>query len=571
MPRSPSPPPRWKAFRLHLLLILAAAAVLVAGGIAVAQDRTITAAVSIAQDDLAAGLYTPNQVVQSGRQFFAVSFLPADAHGEGPNGPRSEIRRELWGNFATPFPLSVPFARVDGLDSQSCFACHNTAGTYVPPGELAKTQKPGPVGGAGDFAVALLSFPEEDSDFPERLTHILRAPPRAFGSAYLQELALEMTDDLLAIEETTLEQAKASGQSQTNPLITKGVSFGSITFTCLDPDCDTVARDASAVEGVSPVDLIVRPFQHKGVTATLRSFTKSALDFHHSLQAVEVFGINVDCDDDDLINEMAVDNVNPVFSQNALPVQRSLGNVAALVAFTGMLRPPGRDFSSGGDPEKGEELFKEIGCADCHVPELTTRRRPQFRIELAEPGDGCPTSCGPYGCTSLGSGIEADSAIHPAVKAVTAQRAAEKVAALCPSGFYCIDLTSPGPLPDEFFPRLPANGNRTVTVPLYSDLKRHDLGVFLTQTDPPQPDDVDTPIPNQEWLTSKLWGVADNGPWIHDGRARTLREAIVFHAGELGNDPNSEAHGEVQSYLGLPAADQQAVIDFLETLRIPIP
>ena len=123
----------------------------------------------------------------------------------------------------------------------------------------------------------------------------------------------------------------------------------------------------------------------------------------------------------------------------------------------------------------------------------------------------------------------------------------------------------------EFFPRLPANPDTTVTVPLFSDLKRHDMGQFLAQVDPQQADDAGNNIPNREWLTSKLWGVVDNGPWIHDGRARSLREAILMHAGPNGTDTDSEASPVIASFLALSPTDQQAIIDFLETLTIPNP
>lgn len=562
--RSSSSPSPWKAFRLHILLGLAAVLVLLAAGFAVGQDRTITTPVSIAQDQLAAGAYTVNQVVQSGRQFFAVPFLKEDGHGEGNTGPRSGQRSLQWAGSTTD-PLSIPFLRVNGLDSQSCFACHNSAGTYVPKGELYRTQKPGQVGGAGDFAVALL----QNDDYPNTLSHILRVPPRVFGSAYLQELALEMTGDLLAIQQQAIQQAKLNpGKAVTLKLSTKGVDFGAITVTCPDPTCAKPAIDTTAVEGVS-ADLIVRPFQHKGVAATLRSFTKSALNFHHSMQAVEVVGINTDCDGDGFINELAVDNVNPVSGVSSLPVQQSLGNVAALVAFTGMLRPPAQVPS--GDSDKGLSLFNTIGCGGCHVNSLKTRPDPKLRIQLAQPAAGCPTNCGPYGCQQLGSFSEADATTHPAVLAAQAQAALPGTSHACPAGFYCIDLTNPGSVPPEFLPRLPANSDLTVTVPLFSDLKRHDMGKFLAQVDPKQADDAGNNIPNREWLTSKLWGVVDNGPWIHDGRARSLREAILMHAGPNGTDTDSDASSVIAAFLALSPADQQAIIDFLESLTIPNP
>ncbi len=32
--------------------------------------------------------------------------------------------------------------------------------------------------------------------------------------------------------------------------------------------------------------------------------------------------------------------------------------------------------------------------------------------------------------------------------------------------------------------------------------------------------------------TARLWGVADTAPYLHDGRAATLTEAILWHGGE---------------------------------------
>ena len=557
---SKTPQPRgWKAFRVHIVVALVAALVLVAGGLAIAQDRTVTPAVAIRQDQL--GSTPVSQVLESGRQFFAVSFLPADGHGEGNTGPRASQRTAMW-QTALHDPLLIPFLRVNGLDSQSCFACHNTAGTYVPDGQSARTQKPGGVGGAGDFAVALLG----SGNFPKELTHILRAPPRAFGSAYLQELAEEMTGDLLAIRQDAINQAQANpGTTITEALVTKTIGFGKIhaycspfTFPC------TVSVDTSDVEGVSP-DLIVRPLQHKGVAATLRSFVKSALNFHHSMQAVEVVGVNNDCDADGLINEMAVDVVTPATSNNDDQVQQSLGDVAALSAFTGMLRPP----TTGPDSHSADH------------GRIDLRRHRLHQVPRAEPEDRPPPAV-PHRAGRAGRRLPEQLRpvrLHPARQLRRGRRRrppggqggdqhrrwrwpARRPPTARP-GFYCIDLTNPGSgLSDEFLPRLPANPDGTVTVNLYSDLKRHEMGYDLEQLGDEQEDDSgDFGIPNEQYLTSKLWGVADNGPWLHDGRARTLSEAIVMHGGEAA--PQSAA------FQALSTTDQQAVIDFLETLIIP--
>jgi CxxC motif-containing protein (DUF1111 family) len=75
---------------------------------------------------------------------------------------------------------------------------------------------------------------------------------------------------------------------------------------------------------------------------------------------------------------------------------------------------------------------------------------------------------------------------------------------------------------------------------------------------PPRPDDE--PKPN-EWKTPPLWGVADSAPYLHDGSAPTLRDAILRHRGD--------AKGVTQKYQALPPADQAAVVSFLGTLKAP--
>ena len=34
------------------------------------------------------------------------------------------------------------------------------------------------------------------------------------------------------------------------------------------------------------------------------------------------------------------------------------------------------------------------------------------------------------------------------------------------------------------------------------------------------------------WLTRPLWGLAETAPYLHDGSAATIPEAIVAHGGE---------------------------------------
>jgi CxxC motif-containing protein (DUF1111 family) len=107
---------------------------------------------------------------------------------------------------------------------------------------------------------------------------------------------------------------------------------------------------------------------------------------------------------------------------------------------------------------------------------------------------------------------------------------------------------------------------------LYSDLLLHDMGADLessagayeTASGPTsrdgQPDRGDQPDPSQ-WRTAPLWGVADSPPYLHDGRAESLEDAIRAHAGE--------AAGVIARFRDLAPGQQQSIISFLNTLRAP--
>lgn len=82
------------------------------------------------------------------------------------------------------------------------------------------------------------------------------------------------------------------------------------------------------------------------------------------------------------------------------------------------------------------------------------------------------------------------------------------------------DLEEPRPRRDVF---------ETAGTPifLFSDLRRHHMGPQLSEGRP-----TDTGIPGDVFLTRPLWGLADTAPYLHDGRATTLDEAILAHDGE---------------------------------------
>jgi len=107
----------------------------------------------------------------------------------------------------------------------------------------------------------------------------------------------------------------------------------------------------------------------------------------------------------------------------------------------------------------------------------------------------------------------------------------------------------------------------------YSDLLLHDMGVELESSTgyygaiipaPTVRNDrfsiSEQPTPG-EWRTAPLWGVADSAPYLHDGRAKTLREAIELHGGE--------ASDVTARFKERSAEDKEAILSFLKTLRAP--
>jgi len=92
----------------------------------------------------------------------------------------------------------------------------------------------------------------------------------------------------------------------------------------------------------------------------------------------------------------------------------------------------------------------------------------------------------------------------------------------------------------------------------YTDLLLHDMGEGLADGRP------DFLADGQEWKTPPLWGIGFtkvvNGHtfFLHDGRARDLTEAILWHGGE--------AESAKEYFRLLSSSDREALIKFLESL-----
>ena len=81
--------------------------------------------------------------------------------------------------------------------------------------------------------------------------------------------------------------------------------------------------------------------------------------------------------------------------------------------------------------------------------------------------------------------------------------------------------------------------------------------------------------------TTPLWGIGQRLFFLHDGRTSDLLAAIEAHASASGQDnagdsniqglhgnnyPPSEATAVIRKFDALPAADKQAILNFLRSL-----
>jgi len=92
----------------------------------------------------------------------------------------------------------------------------------------------------------------------------------------------------------------------------------------------------------------------------------------------------------------------------------------------------------------------------------------------------------------------------------------------------------------------------------YTDLLLHDMGDELADG---RPDFAAGP---RDWRTPPLWGlglsqvVSGSTAMLHDGRARTVSEAILWHGGE--------AQGSRAAFRGMSREDRDALVKFVEAI-----
>jgi CxxC motif-containing protein (DUF1111 family) len=136
--------------------------------------------------------------------------------------------------------------------------------------------------------------------------------------------------------------------------------------------------------------------------------------------------------------------------------------------------------------------------------------------------------------------------------------------------FYVTHLRLPKPAPSpkgkELFGRigctschLPALSTREgLVIEPYTDLLLHDMGEELADSR------REFDASEKEWRTAPLWGIGkrtkvlNQRNYLHDGRARSIEEAILWHGGE--------AKGAQERFRALSREERRQILDFLEGL-----
>ncbi len=369
-------------------------------------------------------------------------------------------------------PEVVLFDRHLGPDAKSCLECHSIGGEA----------------GAGENNKNV--FVGLDPALERRLARgNERNSTAMWGLGAVQALGQEMSGELKTIRQSALEQAKRTHQTATVALVSKGVSFGSLTAT---PQGEL---DTSQIIGVDP-GLEIRPFHAKGTRGTIRRFTFEAMWRHAGLEAPEMLKRRYplqgnweryDHDGDGVVNEITTEQIT------------DLSVFQALLPTPQEVQP--KDSAEQQKVQQGEKLF-QANCASCHISRL-----PLNRAEV----------------TIEGAMGQQDTKV---------------------------DL-------EEILPKQ----NDQYWVALYSDMKRHDMGAGLAEKNGQISDNKVTGVDPRWFITTKLWGVADTAPYLHDGRAKTLEEAIVAHGGE--------AEPARQTFQAMSTNDQEHLVQFLKSLRAP--
>ncbi|WP_394172950.1 di-heme oxidoredictase family protein [Thalassotalea litorea] len=466
-------------------------------------------------------------IFECGDELFGFSFNALDGGGMnvGDGGRLTRVPRADLFNWSNTIPR-----RKTGPNAAACSDCH--AGANIIGG-----------GGNGGGAVVFNAIRDpfhtgQPGQFIQRnTTHV-------FGMAGLQLLAEEMTEELQGQVAKTLAMVCETGSQQQAALSTKGMDFGSVR---VDPPCNSPSIDVQS-QGVKD-DLIVRPFQWKGSELSVRNFSRDAFQNELGMDPVELTGDDIDGDFDGVVNEISIADITAmVIYLAAQPRPTSLIELDELrqtlegrqygdiggSSLAQQLMLPTLSVSQRREIKRGKRLFDSVDCSSCHKPSMVIEEK----FVYSEPSDNPMYKDAIFPGGQLG--ISDAQAIRFDIRGDQPQNQIV--------------------LNDTLVKHLGAfetDASGQVIVRLYGDLKLHDMGPELAEN-------IDeTGTGASVWMTKELWGVGSTPPYLHDGRATTLEEAILAHGGE--------ADSSKLSYTRLNESNRKAILAFLNNLVLYLP
>jgi len=418
----------------------------------------------------------PLRAVRRGRQLFQRKFTLDQ--GQGPRvNPDSD--GDIMANPALGAGLS-----------DSCASCHG--------------RPRGSAGFGGDVAT------RPDS----------RNAPHLFGIGLREIIADEMTSDLRALRTRAADQAASTGTDITFPLVSKAISFGTITAHA-DGTFDT-----SQVQGVN-ADLRVRPFFADGREYSLRAFAIGAFN-----------------------DEMGLQSPDPVLCQASDPVDPVTTVSPTGMVFNPMLdtikRPPTCD---PGDDTDHDGVANELDPALLDYTEmyLLNYFRPAIGKTTERTGQGLALmrTSGCTACHVQTFKIAHDRRIADVDTKYDEERGIfNHLYATATPLYQSID-------DGDAYPKLVPRGLTFLATNLFTDFKRHDLGPLFYERN------YDGTLHTQ-FMTAPLWGIGTKAPYGHDGRSITLEDVILRHSGE--------AEASKATFVSLGEDNQRKIVEFLRTL-----
>jgi CxxC motif-containing protein (DUF1111 family) len=239
----------------------------------------------------------------------------------------------------------------------------------------------------------------------------------------------------------------------------------------------------------------------------------------------------------------------------------------------------------------GRTLFASIGCATCHTPKLGGVDGIYSDLLLHDMGPQLGDT-GQYGVFDPSSSEEpfSDEEVPIAATGITATaiEVREPVMLSAPTRLaFAMALANPQPaVPAEATPvetvappvppgAIAATPAAPVGAVVVQEAQAADVVVSATTPAPPMAGmmqfmmagqvmakrPISGPASRFEWRTPPLWGFRDSGPYLHDGRAATLEQAVALHGGE--------AAGIAQRFFSLKPVERLKIEAFLKSLAAP--